>query len=117
MIKLKDILKEVTQCSGHGRMAPGELVWSHAPSLDIHKKWEAWRIESMNKINLLGWEKIGDLVTDDEIDLERDKKGLFMAGTPANEPIYGLEIIQNENGGYIYQMDVFVHNKKRLFEK
>ena len=115
MIKLKDILKEVS--IKHSQMAPGELAWSHAESVDIHKKWEAWRIEAMNQINLVGWTKIADLISDAENDLDRDNEGLFMSGMPAKEPIYGLEIIEKENGGYIYQMDKWVHNKKRVFEK
>lgn len=115
MISLRKILKEVT--ISQGSMAPGELAWSHAESIAIDKKWEQWRLESMNKINLPGWIKLADLITDEENDLDSDNDGLFFAGNPANEPIYGLEIIENENDGYIYQMDKWVHNKKRVFEK
>jgi len=116
MIRLKKILKEISQASD-GHMAPGELAWSHAKSVAIDKKWQAWRMEAMNQINLLGWTKLADLIDDSENDLDRDNKGLKFAGEPANEPIYGLEVIEKENDGFIYQMDKWVHNKKRVFEK
>ena len=115
MIKLKDILKEITH--NHADIAPGELAWSHAENIAIDKKWEQWRIESMNKINLIGWTKLADLIKPGESDLDRDNNGLKFGGIPAKMPIYGLEIIEKENGGYIYQMDKWVHNKKRVFEK
>jgi hypothetical protein len=114
MISLKKILKEISH--NHSGVAIGDLVWSHAPTVEIDKKWENWRMESMNKINLIGWTKIADLIIDEESDLESDTKGLFIAGDPAKEPIYGLKII-DEDDGYIYKMDTFVHNKKRVFEK
>lgn len=114
MISLKKLL-ETTQCT-HGNMAPGELAWSHAPNLAIHKKWEQWRVAAMEQFNLPGWTKLADLVDDNDIHLDSDKKGLTMAGQPANDPIYGLEIIENENDGYVYQMDKWVHNKKRVFK-
>lgn len=116
MISLKKLLKETTQ-SSHGRMAPGELAWSHAPTLDIEKKWRQWRIEAMEQYNLIGWSLLSELVDDEDIHIESDNKGLKMAGIPGYEPVYGLEIIENENDGYIYQMDKWVHNKKRVFHK
>jgi len=115
MISLKKLLKEVSNAETD--MAMGELAWSHAPNNIIDKKWEQWRLESMNKINLIGWTKLSDLLKPGESDLDRDNNGLFFAGTPGKEPIYGLEIIEKENGGFIYQMDKWVHNKKRVFEK
>ena len=114
MISLKKILTEITH--NLGDIAPGELAWSHAESVAIDKEWENWRIESMNKINLLGWTKLSDLVTIEENDLDRDNDGLKFSGDPATKPIYGMKVI-DEDDGYIYQMDLWVHNKKRVFEK
>jgi len=112
MIKLKDILKEITHAVG---AEAGSFAWSQALNIKIDKKWEQWRIDSMKDYNLQGWIKLRDLITVEENDIDRDNKGLFRGGTPGKEPEYGLEI--HKSMDYIYQQDYWVHNKKRTFEK